>query len=170
MEAQLRSIHCECSTVPDMPNQKGSPVLSFEDVYALQQLVARFANSFDLKDWARLERCLAPELHTDYSDLRGTPPERMSSSRFVELRRAALQELQTHHLAGNVEIEGSGSVGTVKASMAIYRRNAQGEVLNTHCLYTFGVARTNVTWTINSIVQKVFINNGQTAIHKGIEK
>ncbi len=43
------------------------------DVVAIQQLSARFANSFDTKDWTALGQCLADELYTDYSDLRGTP-------------------------------------------------------------------------------------------------
>lgn len=139
-----------------------------EDVVALQQLVARFANRFDTKDWAGLERCLKPELHTDYSDLRGTPPERMSSARFVELRRRALQELQTHHLAGNVEVDVGGDAGEVEVSMVIFRRAPGGQTLNTHCLYVFGVERIDGDWRIGSIVQKVFINDGQTSIHRGI--
>ena len=143
---------------------------NLEDIFALQQLVARFANSFDTKDWAGLEQCLKAELHTDYSDLRGTPPERMSSVRFVELRRTALHDLQTHHLSGNVELNVSASSGEVKASMAIFRRNTNGEMLNTHCLYVFGVERVENDWLINSIVQKVFISDGHKRIHKGIVK
>jgi hypothetical protein len=143
-------------------------VSSAEDILALQQLVARFANSFDTKDWARLEQCLKTELHTDYSDLRGTPPEQMSRSRFVELRRTALQELQTHHLSGNVEIDVSDSSGEVKVSMAIYRRSTDGEVLNTHCLYFLGVERIEDRWLIGSIVQRVLVSEGSSTIHKGI--
>ena len=141
---------------------------NFEDAFALQQLVARFANSFDTKDWAGLRHCLKEELHTDYSDLRGTPPERMSSARFVELRHLALHDLQTHHLSGNIEVNASSTSGEVKASMVIYRRNANGEILNTHCLYVFGVERVENHWLINSIVQKVFISYGHKTIHKGI--
>ncbi|MFN0316563.1 MAG: nuclear transport factor 2 family protein [Burkholderiales bacterium] len=111
---------------------------NFEDIFALQQLVARFANSFDTKDWTGLGQCVQAEIDTDYSDLRGTPPERMSRDRFVELRRTALHDLQTHHLSGNAEINISNTCGEVKASMVIYRRNANGETLNTHCMYVFG--------------------------------
>jgi hypothetical protein len=145
-------------------------VSNIEDVVALQQLVARFANSFDTKDWAGLERCLKAELHTDYSDLRGTPAERMSSARFVELRRSALHDVQTHHLSGNIEVDVKGAAGEVKVSMAIFRRSATGETLNTHCLYVFGVERVDDNWLIGSIVQKVFTNDGQTSIHRGILK
>jgi hypothetical protein len=145
-------------------------VSAFEDVFALQQLVARFGNCFDTKDWAGLGHCLKADIHTDYSDLRGTPPERMSSLRFVELRRTALHDLQTHHLSGNVEINVSNTSGEVKTSTVIYRRNTTGEILNTHCMYVFGVERVQNEWLISSIVQKVFIRDGQKTIHKGILK
>jgi hypothetical protein len=74
-------------------------------IFALQQLVARFANCFDLKDWDGLCRCLADELYTDYSDLRGTPPETMSKERFVELRQIAPHDLQTHHLIETLKLK-----------------------------------------------------------------
>lgn len=44
------------------------------DRLAISNLLTRFANSFDLKNWSALEACLTPQIFTDYSDLRGTPP------------------------------------------------------------------------------------------------
>jgi hypothetical protein len=145
-------------------------VQKLNTIFALQQLVARFANCFDLKDWDGLCRCLADELYTDYSDLRGTPPESMSKERFVELRRIALHDLQTHHLTGNLEIEADEAKAKLKVSMAIYRRNQAGEILNTHCIYFLEAEQAKNGWVISSLVQKVFISNGQTEIHKGVLK
>jgi hypothetical protein len=143
-------------------------VIKFEDLFSLQQLIARFANSFDAKDWAGLGQCLKSEIYTDYSELRGTPPERMSSQRFVDLRQAALDDLQTHHLSGNLEINTSTTSGVVRASMVIYRRSTGGETLNTHCLYVFGVERVENQWLISSIVQRVLISSGEKRVHRGI--
>lgn len=140
------------------------------DIFSVQQLIARFANSFDRKEWEALGSCLAANLYTDYSDLRGTPPATMTREQFVESRRSALQALKTHHLAGNIEIELAADSGEAKVSMLIYRRNELGEILNTHCLYTLGVERTDNGWVIGSIVQKVFWSDGQAAIHRGIIK
>lgn len=134
----------------------------------LRQLVARYANCFDLKDWDGLGHCLASNLFTDYSDLRGTPPETMSRERFVELRRTALHDLQTHHLSGNVEACLTEKSAKLKVSMVIYRRNEAGETLDTHCLYFFGAEYGEAGWVINSIVQKVFLSDGWAGIHKGI--
>lgn len=139
-------------------------------IFALQELVARFANSFDLKEWDRLGQCLADTLYTDYSELRGTPPETMSRDKFVQLRRSALQELQTHHLAGNLEIDLTGRSANLRVSMVIYRRNQARETLNTHCLYFMRAEQGQYGWRINSIRQKVLMGDGQTEIHKGIVK
>ncbi len=140
------------------------------DLHAIQNLLARFANSFDLKDWDALCNCLSDTIYTDYSDLRGTPPEQMSNQRYAELRRIALQELQTHHLSGNTEIELDGDAANAKVSTIIFRKNKDGQTLHTHCLYQFGLSKSSGQWLINSIVQKVFWSDGQTAIHAGIVK
>lgn len=134
------------------------------------RLINRFGNSFDVKDWDGLRSCLSESIYTDYSDLRGTPPEALTAERFVELRREALQELKTHHLAGDYEIQLDGEEGTVRFSMAIYRRDSFGEVLNTHCLYLLGVEKRSGSWRISSIVQQVLWSDGDPTIHKGIVK
>jgi len=82
-----------------------------DDEVEIRRLIARFANAFDLKAWDALEACLAESLATDYSDLRGTPPEVVARQRFVETRRTALGHLQTHHLSGNYEITVDGGRG-----------------------------------------------------------
>ena len=140
------------------------------DEVEIRRLIARFANAFDLKAWDALEACLAESLATDYSDLRGTPPEVVARERFVEMRRVALDHLQTHHLSGNYEITVDGGLGRCRASMMIWRRDAEGRVLNTHCLYDFDVARSSVGWRISSITQRVLWSDGDWAIHSGIQK
>lgn len=142
-----------------------------QDVLAIQNLIARFANCFDLKDWDGLGACLADTLHTDYSDLRGTPPETVTRDVFVALRRQALAPLQTHHLAGNVEIATRRPGAQAKVSMVIFRHDPDGEVLNTHCLYHFGLDKSaEGEWRISAIVQKVYWSEGNRAIHAGIRK
>jgi hypothetical protein len=94
-----------------------------DDEGQIRQLIARFANSFDLKAWDALRACLAEPLRTDYSDLRGSKPEIVSRERFVELRRRALDSLNTHHLAANPEITVEGARGRCRTSMVIWRRD-----------------------------------------------
>ena len=141
-----------------------------DDEVEIRRLIGRFANSFDLKAWDTLEACLAEALATDYSDLRGTPPEVVARQRFVEMRRTALDRLQTHHLSGNYEVTVDGDRGRCRASMMIWRRDDEARVLNTHCLYDFEVSRSAVGWRISSITQKVLWSDGDWAIHSGIQK
>ena len=143
---------------------------NLEERYAVNQLIARFANNFDLKAWDDLRDCLTESVYTDYSALRGTPPETLTGNQFVELRRQALQHLKTHHLAANYEINITDNQGDARVSMVIYRKNETGDVLNTHCLYLFGVKKMNHTWRIFSIVQKVFWSDGNTKLHQGINR
>lgn len=140
------------------------------DQAQIQTLVNRFANSFDLKDWLALEDCLCDSLHTDYSDLRGTPPETIDKQRFVQLRRTALDALATQHVMGNHDITVDGDTARVTVSCVIFRKNAAGERLNTHCIYFFEVRRDDTRWKISAIRQKVLLNDGDTAIHAGIVK
>ena len=156
--------------VDDLRAIRGNDMVDLLDEFSIVRLVARFANCFDLKAWDELGECLCERLDTDYSDLRGTPPEILTRERFIDLRRLALQELKTHHLAGNVDVSVRGDTGSATVSMVIFRQNADGQVLNTHCVYALGVAKEHGTWRISSIVQKVLWSDGDKMIHRGIAR
>jgi hypothetical protein len=111
-------------------------VSEIRDRLAIHELLAAYANSFDRKDWIGLGECLADTLHTDYSQLRHTPPETISREHFVELRQSALHELDTQHLLSNIQVRLNRDRGEAIASMVIFRRDVAGERLDTHCLYT----------------------------------
>ena len=139
-----------------------------EDKVEIQELISRFANSFDLKDWHRLETCFTESIYTDYSDLRGTAPETISASEYVKLRRAALDHLKLHHLVSNFEVELSGTEkATCRASMTIWRKTDE-EDFTTHCVYTFQLIKSD-NWKISGITQKVLWSEGSSVIHKGIK-
>jgi hypothetical protein len=140
---------------------------STEDTLEIQSLLARFATSFDLKDWDSLQSCLAEAVLTDYSDLRGTPPATESAGDFVGERRESLRELKTHHLGGNAEISFDDPLhASCRLSMRIWRKSAEKE-FNTHCVYAFGVSKIAGAWKISSITQRVLWNEGSAPIHSG---
>jgi hypothetical protein len=146
------------------------PDPALNDERRILRLLNRFANCFDTKEWAGLEDCLAPTLHTDYSQLRGTPPQTLTAARFVELRRQALDHLATQHLLANHEIDVDGTTASAKASCVIFRRDARGETLHTHGLYHFGLRRLETGWKIEAIVQRVYWSDGNRNLHAGIVK
>ncbi|MCE9645748.1 MAG: nuclear transport factor 2 family protein [Chloroflexi bacterium] len=140
-----------------------------EDVLKIQQLIARFANSFDVKAWDELQTCFTESIYTDYSDLRGTPPETISAGEYVRLRREALDHLKLHHLVSNFEIDFiDPDTATCRASMVVWRKS-EAEDFVTHCVYVFQTVHANETWKISEIIQKVLWSEGTPSIHKGVK-
>ena len=138
---------------------------TLHDESAVRRLIAKFANSFDFKAWDDLADCVADSVYTDFSDLRGTPPEAISKADFVASRRAALQNLTTHHVTFNLEIYINGTSATARVSSVVFRRTEEGAVRNSHCLFLFGLQSRAGTWEICSIVQKILWTDGNAGIH-----
>ena len=139
----------------------------YEDTVKIQKLIAKFANSFDTKDWNGLEDCFTASLYTDYSDLRGTPPETISAKEYVQQRIDSLSHLKLHHLVSNYEVDFPVTDGaTCRASMVVWRKSDEEE-FTSHCVYMFQLTKLDSTWKISSITQKVLWNEGTSSIHKG---
>jgi hypothetical protein len=138
-----------------------------EDILKIQQLIAKFANSFDVKDWNGLEACFTALLYTDYSDLRGTPPETVSAKDYVQKRIDSLNHLKLHHLISNYEVNFTDSnTAACQASMVVWRKSNKEEFIS-HCVYMFQVVKRNEIWKISGITQKVLWNEGTSSIHQG---
>ena len=141
--------------------------MSTEDRLKIQELIARFANSFDVKDWRALETCFTESLFTDYSDLRGTPPQHVSAGEYASSRRDSLDSLKLHHLVSNYEIDFADSNTAVcRASMIVWRKSEEEE-FTSHCYYIFQLMKLDSDWKISGITQKVLWNEGSSSIHRG---
>ena len=138
-----------------------------EDILHIQTLIARFANSFDVKDWGGLEACFTESLYADYSDLRGTPPQTITAAGYVAARRDALDHLKLHHLVSNYEVDFTDpNSATCRASMVVWRKSDEEE-FTSHCVYIFQLTKQDSDWKISGITQKVLWNEGKASIHKG---
>jgi len=138
-----------------------------KDALEIQKIIARFANSFDVKDWSGLEACFTGTLYTDYSELRGTPPQTISAKEYVQKRIDALDHLKLHHLVSNHEVDFTDpSSATCRASMVVWRKSEE-EDFTSHCVYIFQLSKLNTNWKISSVTQKVLWNEGKSSIHKG---
>ena len=141
--------------------------MTVDDRIFIQQLIARFANSFDVKDWDGLQACFTESLYTDYSDLRGTPPQTVTAADYVTARREALDHLKLHHLVSNYEIDFIDSKSsTCRASMVVWRKSDEEE-FTSHCVYIFQLTKQDSDWKISGITQKVLWNEGTKSLHKG---
>ena len=136
----------------------------------IRKTIARFANSFDLKDWALMESVLAEVLTVDYSDLRGGLPQEITAREYAQARREALEALDTQHIIGNLEITVDGESASVRAGSMIFR-TLDGVVFNTHARYQFGLSEDQDRgWLIDRIKQTVLWNEGDPDIHSGVKK
>lgn len=135
----------------------------------IQELTAKFANSFDLKDWDGLQSCFTESVYTDYSDLRGAPPQTVSAADYVQSRRESLDHLKLHHLVSNYEIDFPDTGGaTCRASMIVWRKSEMEE-FTSHCVYNFQLIQQSGEWKISGITQKVLWNDGKASIHSGVK-
>src|SRR5512142_229585 len=125
--------------------------MALEDQLEIEAVIARFATSFDVKDWDGLQSCFTDSLYTDYGDLRGTPPQTVAAADYVTGRRESLDHLKLHHLVSNYEIEFTASdSATCRASMIVWRRS-DTEEFTSHCLYLFQLTRQKSEWKISGI-------------------
>jgi len=141
--------------------------MNIENKLNIQELIARFANSFDVKDWSRLQACLTESLFTDYSDLRGTPPSTITAREYVRQRRDSLDPLKLQHLVSNYEIDFTDSENATCRSAMVVWRKAESEEFTSHCIYTSQLTKQNGEWKINGITQRVLWNEGQASLHQG---
>ncbi len=138
-----------------------------KDILEIQKEIARFATSFDVKDWDGLQACFTESLFTDYSDLRGTPPQTITAAEYVRQRRESLDHLKLHHLVGNYEVGFTDSnSATCCASMVVWRKSDKEE-FTSHCVYVFQLTKPDSDWKITGITQKVLWNEGTSSIHQG---
>ncbi len=140
--------------------------MALEDQLKIQAVIARFATSFDVKDWDGLQSCFTESLYTDYGDLHGTPPQTVTGAAYASGRRESLGHLKLHHLVSNYEIDFSdASRATCRASMIVWRKSETEEVTS-HCVYHFQLTRQASDWKISGITQKVLWNEGIPSVHK----
>ena len=142
-----------------------------QDRAAVIEVVLAVARALDVKDWAACRRYFTDEIETDYSDLRGEPPQIVKADEFVELRRTALERLKTLHLSANHLVTVEGDRATCVSAAIIHRfRPEDGERFDTYCAYTHALVRAGGLWKIGKIKQTVYWNTGNPDIHSGARR
>lgn len=79
--------------------------ITFEEYLALSRITFEWADSYDSKDFSRLEAILAPQVTLDYSEAFGQKPITMSKSAFMALsnnenRLGGIVDC-VHHIGGS---------------------------------------------------------------------
>ena len=137
-------------------------------------VVVRFANAMDRRDWAGLRACLAPAVDVDYSDLRGEPRATVAADDFVAARARGLAGLRTQHLSTNHAVQVDGDRAECLSAFLIHRLDpsapAGRDAFDTAGHYTHGLVRTTDGWRIDRIVQRVLWSRGEPSVHGALRR
>ncbi|WP_131780963.1 nuclear transport factor 2 family protein [Legionella gresilensis] len=135
----------------------------------ISNVLFKFANSFNLKDWAGLVSTLMDQVDCDYKDLRGKT-DSYTKTEYVNSRKEALSHLKTQHLFSNLEIRCEKEYSYCRLSAVIYRQDKDGKKFNSHVIYNFELTRLfNNEWKIHKIKQVVLWNEGDSTIYRVCE-
>jgi hypothetical protein len=139
---------------------------------SINDLLARFFQAFDDKNWPMMRDCLCDDVFTDYSSFRDEPASTISADQYVEQRRLALQALDMQHnfLNLRVELDTAAGSATARCNYVIHRFYPSFDGINDHYFHSYGhyffafASRTG-TWKISRITQTLLRNHGNREIH-----
>ena len=142
---------------------------------AINDLLCCFYLAFDERDWAAMETCLAPEVFIDYSSSGREQPSTMSSTKFVQRRRDAVDTLAKHHSFSNLLLtkEEDGVRGRCNYLILRFDRafTGEGEDFYHSCgAYEFRFGKADGAWKITSITQRALQSWGNRQLHAGARK
>jgi hypothetical protein len=139
---------------------------------SISELLARFFQAFDDKDWPMMRACLCDEVFADYSSFRGRPAATIPADRYVEQRRAALQALAMQHNFLNLRVEVDAAAGraTARCNYVIHRflpasDGGTDDYFHSYGYYVFGFVGVAGAWKISRITQRLIRNRGNPELH-----
>lgn len=127
----------------------------------------QFAQSFDTKNWADMEACLADSIFIDYSSLRKTKPAIINKADYVAQRKIGLQNLETEHRLSHIKIsKNKNHIADCECDFSIKRFKLESkEFFHSYGKYTFQLMEKGSVWTIVKIIQTIDWNEGNSTIH-----
>ena len=136
------------------------------DRTALNDLLCRFFQSFDIKDWSIIRECLSDTVWTDYSSFRDVAPGNISGDRYVAQRKAALSALDMQHNFLNLRVDVNGETASGRCNYVIHRFDPMGPAyFHSYGRYEFGFQRISGDWRLARIRQVLLRNEGDPEIH-----
>lgn len=141
------------------------------DIIAIHNLLCRFMQSFDDKNWEQMRACLCDTVFCDYSSFRREAPADMTAERYVAQRRAALSDLDMQHNFSNLHVDFHGPTASARCNYTIhrFRPDFAGEAdgfFHSYGHYNYRLARLGGVWKISHIAQHLLKNHGNADIHR----
>ncbi|MGH7933004.1 MAG: nuclear transport factor 2 family protein [Bryobacteraceae bacterium] len=144
------------------------------DTLEINNLLCRFMQSFDDKDWRAMRECLVGDLFCDYSNFRGTPAGRVAADDYVAARKEGLAELAMQHNFFNLRVTMlDHEAASARCNFVIHRflsisPDSVNAYFHSYGHYRFTFTRTRGIWKISGIVQVLLKNAGNPEIHGAI--
>jgi 3-phenylpropionate/cinnamic acid dioxygenase small subunit len=140
------------------------------DTLHIHNLLCRFMQSFDDKDWQQMRACLHDTVFCDYSSFRNVPPAAIPAERYVAQRRAALSALDLQHNFTNLRVEVQGDRASARCNYIIHRfhpnfTGAADEFFHSYGHYEYTLRRIVNAWKIDRIAQYLLKNHGNPELH-----
>jgi 3-phenylpropionate/cinnamic acid dioxygenase small subunit len=139
---------------------------------AINDLLTRFFQAFDEKNWRTIRACLCDEVFADCSSFRNSPPAMMTGDQYVEQRRFALRSLDTQHNIANLRVwlDESTQTATARCNFVIHRFGPSvdgdgGDYFHSYGSYEFVFVCGNPGWRILHIAQELLRSVGDGQIH-----
>jgi hypothetical protein len=141
------------------------------DKLFINDLLTRFFQAFDDKNWPMLRDCLSDEVLIDYSSFRGELPAMMSGEQYVQQHRSALHRLDMRHnfLNLHIELDAFTEAATARCNYILLRFHRSFDGMSERYLhssghYFFAFTKVSGTWRICRITQDLQRNYVKSAI------
>ena len=137
-------------------------MLTAADYLEIRNIAFEWAESYDLKDWDRLQGCLAPSIRLDFRDLGGSLHESLTPEEYAAILTGVIgdKRLMTQHHLGGSKWERL-SDGTVRAwhQLRIAHQRYADESLSVvvnhghgHGVVQHGYRKINGAWKLEMVV------------------
>lgn len=141
------------------------------DEPAVIRVVNRLFRATDERDWATVERCLAPSVLFDMTSLAGGAPLRMPGGDIARGWAKGLEPItQVHHQVGNHEATVAGDTATAFCYGTAWHWRATRSGRNTRVFvgtYDFRLARGGeLSWRIDHFVFRLKFIDGNRELEK----
>jgi hypothetical protein len=142
---------------------------------AVNDLLTRFFEAFDDKNWLMMRDSLCDEVFTDDSSFSDIPPRTVPRDRYVDQRRAARGALDMQHNMLNlrVDVDAGAERAVARCNYVIHRfhpsSNGTDHCLHSYGHYIFAFAKVGVTWKIARITQNPVRNHGRREIYSAVQ-
>lgn len=117
----------------------------------IKHSIITMVNAIDSKDWRKAESQFTPKVFVDYSSLSGQAGNVVNASDLVGGWQSLLQNVETHHMLSNFDIEIDGNNAEVFSHVYASHNATNIEYWDAYGRYNHKLSKQDDKWTISSM-------------------